>query len=129
MKSTAANQGIRTGVTFGVIIVTMFLIGFTVTGAGLVGKLFGASSSYSTPSLTFFSIFMILIGLWAGTSASPRPVVETDTVKRALVAGLFAGIVSGLFAAAIGFIFGTLIANKVDPRTYLPSVSPEWSLF
>jgi len=125
MKSTAVNQGIRTGVTFGVIIVTMFLIGFTVTGAGLVGKLLGASSSYSIPSLTFFSIFMILIGLWAGTSASPRPVVETDTVKRALVAGLFAGIVSGLFAAVIGFIFGTLIANKIDPRTYLPSVSPE----
>ena len=124
MKSTAVNQGIRTGVTFGVIIVTMFLIGFTVTGAGLIGKLFGAST-YSTPSLTFFSVFMILVGLWAGTSASPRPVVETDTVTRALVAGLFAGIVSGLFAAVIGFIFGTLIANKIDPRTYLPSVSPE----
>ena len=45
--------------------------------------------------------------------------------KRALTAGVSAGLVSGLFAAAIGFIFGELIANKIDPRSYLPSVSPE----
>jgi branched-chain amino acid transport system permease protein len=125
MRSSALDKGIRTGVIFGVMIVTMFLIGFTVAGTGLVGKLFGVSSSYSIPSLGFFALFMILIGMWAGISAAPRPLNETDTLKRAMMAGTAAGIVSGLFAAAIGFIFGTLIANKVDPRTYLPSVSPE----
>ena len=41
MRSSAMDKGIRTGVIFGVIIVTMFLIGFTMAGAGLVGKLFG----------------------------------------------------------------------------------------
>ena len=41
------------------------------------------------------------------------------------MAGAFAGMVSGLFAAVIGFIFGTLMSNHIDPRTYLPSVSPE----
>ena len=79
MRSSAMDKGIRTGVIFGVVIVTMFLIGFTVTGAGLVGKIFGASSSYSTPSLVFFSIFMILIGMWAGHSASPRPLDRSQT--------------------------------------------------
>ncbi len=125
MRPSALDKGIRSGVTFGVVIVTMFLIGFTVTGAGLVGKLFGVTSSYSTPPLGFFAIFMILIGLWAGISAAPRSSNETDTFKRAATAGASAGIVSGLFAAAIGFLFGTLIANRIDPRTYLPSVSPE----
>ncbi|HSL42138.1 MAG TPA: hypothetical protein VK897_01825 [Anaerolineales bacterium] len=125
MRSPALDKGIRTGVVFGVVVVTMFLIGFTVAGAGLVGKLFGAASSYSTPSLGFFSTFMILIGIWAGATASPRPLNETDTFRRAVIAGTSAGIVSGLFAAAIGFIFGTLISNNIDPRTYLPSVSPE----
>ena len=125
MRSTALHKGIRTGVTFGVIIVTMFLIGFTVAGAGLVGKLLGASASYSTPSLAYFAIFMILIGAWAGASASPRPVAEPDTWKRALTSGTMAGLVSGVFAAVIGFLFGTLTANRIDPRTYLPSVSPE----
>lgn len=125
MRSSALQKGIRTGVTFGVVIVTMFLIGFTVAGAGLVGKLFGASSSYGIPSLGFFAIFMILIGMWAGMSASTRPLGEADTFKRAATAGTSAGFVHGLFAAVIGFIFGTLIENRIDPRTYLPSVSPE----
>ncbi len=125
MRSSALDKGIRTGVIFGVVIVVMFLIGFTVTGAGLVGKLFGASSSYGTPSLAFFSLFMILIGVWAGASASPRPLNEPDTSKSAVTAGISAGVVSGLFAAVIGFIFGTLNGKGIDPRIYLPSISPE----
>jgi ABC-type branched-subunit amino acid transport system permease subunit len=125
MKSTALKKGIRTGAIFGAVIVILFLIGFTITGAGLIGKLFGASS-YGAPSLGFFFLFMGLIGLWAGIAASPRPLSEDeDTFQRAIVAGTAAGFVSGLFAAAVGFIFGTLNANKIDPRTYLPSVSPE----
>ena len=125
MKTSSLNTGARTGVVFGVIIVTMFLIGFTMTGAGLVGKLFGESSSYSTPPLAYFVIFMVLVGAWAGVAASPRPLVGPDTLKQALTGGAASGAVSGLFAAGIGFLFGELIANKVDPRTYLPSVSPE----
>jgi ABC-type branched-subunit amino acid transport system permease subunit len=126
MRSPALKKGIRTGAIFGVVIVVMFFIGFTITGAGLIGKLFGASSSYGTPSLGFFFLFLGLIGIWAGIAASPRPLVEAeDTFQRAILAGTAAGFVSGLFAAAIGFVFGTLNANKIDPRTYLPSVSPE----
>lgn len=125
MRSSALDKGIRTGVIFGVVIAAMFLVGFTVAGAGLVGKLFGVAPSYSTPPLAFFSIFMVLIGLWAGFAASPRRLTETDTLKGAMMAGTSAGVMSGLFSAGIGFIFGTLIWNKIDPRSYLPSVSPE----
>jgi ABC-type branched-subunit amino acid transport system permease subunit len=125
MRSSAVDKGLRTGVVFGIVIVTMFLIGFTVTGAALVGKIFGVESAYSTPPLIFFSIFMILVGAWAGAGASSRPLIEADTWKRALTAGASAGAMSGLFAAVIGFLFGELISNKIDPRTYLPSVSPE----
>ena len=123
MRSSAVDKGLRTGVVFGISIVTMFLIGFTVTGAELVGKILGTPSS--SPSLLFFSIFMILVGAWAGASASARPLVEVDTWKRALTTGVWAGAMSGLFSAVIGFLFGELISNKIDPRTYLPSVSPE----
>jgi|JFJP01.1.fsa_nt_gi ABC-type branched-subunit amino acid transport system permease subunit len=125
MRSSAVDKGLRTGVVFGIVIVTMFLIGFTVTGAGLVGKIFGVQSSYSTPPLVFFSIFMILVGAWAGVTASPRPLLEADTWNRALLAGGSSGAVSGLFSAIIGFLFGELNSNRIDPRTYLPSVSPE----
>ncbi len=125
MRSSALDKGLRTGVVFGIVIVTMFLIGFTVTGAALVGKIFGVESAYSMPPLIFFSIFMVLVGAWAGASASARPLIEADTWKRALTAGVSSGAMSGLFAAVIGFLFGELIANKIDPRAYLPSVSPE----
>jgi ABC-type branched-subunit amino acid transport system permease subunit len=125
MRSSAVDKGLRTGVVFGIVIGTMFLIGFTVIGAELVGKVFGASSPKGMPPLIYFSIFMILVGMWAGATASSRPLTETDSWKRALTAGITAGAMSGLFAAVIGFLFGELIANKIDPRTYLPSVSPE----
>ena len=126
MKSFALKNGLRTGVTFGVIIVTMFLIGFTVTGAVLIGKILGASSSISGAALLpYFVIFMILIGMWAGASAARRPLVGADVLVDALGAGLMAGLVSGLFATVIGYIFGVAISNKIDPRGYLASVSPE----
>ncbi len=125
MRSSALDKGLRTGVTFGIVIVTMFLIGFTVTGAVLVGKLFGVESASGMPPLIFFSLFMILVGAWAGASASARPLIEADTWKRALTAGTASAAMSGLFAAVIGFLFGELTSNKIDPRTYLPSVSPE----
>lgn len=38
MRSSALDKGLRSGVVFGIVIVTMFLIGFTVTRAALVGK-------------------------------------------------------------------------------------------
>jgi ABC-type branched-subunit amino acid transport system permease subunit len=126
MSSSALDKGLRTGVIFGIIIITIYLIGFTLTGAGLVAKAFGASISLgSAPPLHFFALFMVLIGSWAGISASARPLIEADTLKRAAVAGLASGTTSGVFAAAIGYLFGTLLQNGVDPRTYLPSVSPE----
>ena len=63
MKISSLEKGIRTGAIFGIVIVVMFLIGFTMTGAGLVGKLFGESTSYGTPPLIFFVLFMSLIGI------------------------------------------------------------------
>jgi len=125
MRTSAINNGLRSGVIFGVIIAAMFLIGFTVTGAGLIGKIFGVSSSYSAPAPAFFAIFIILISAWAGASAAPRPIAEADTLRQALSGGLIAGVVSGLFAAVLGLIFGGLLANQIDPRAYLPAVSPD----
>jgi ABC-type branched-subunit amino acid transport system permease subunit len=126
MRALNLDKGLQIGVIFGIIIVTIYLIGFTLVGSGLIAKLFGVSTSFgSAPPLHFFAIFMIFLASWAGITASPRPLVEDDTLKRAALSGLVAGAVSGLFAAGIGYLFGTLFENRVDVRTYLPSVSPE----
>lgn len=126
MRTSAVNRGLRTGVTFGVIIIIMFLIGFSVTGAELVGKMLGTPPSYSTmPTPLFFAIFMVFVGIWAGLTASARSLTELDTWSRALVSGTTVGVVSGLFAATIGLVFGNLGVNNIDPRAYLPAVSPD----
>jgi len=124
MKTSPARNGFQSGITFGVIVVTMFLIGFTVIGAELTGKILGNQSS-GAPSLVFFAIFMILVGIWCGASAARRPLMEADTWQNALTSGLVAGLVCGLFAAVPGLIFGTLAASHIDVRTYLASVSPD----
>jgi branched-chain amino acid transport system permease protein len=123
MRTSPVRKGLQIGLTFGVIVVTMFLIGFTEIGAELTGKVLGSQSS-SAPSMPYFAIFMILIGLWCGTSAAPRPAFGADTWRAAMTGGLFAGLLCGLFAAIPGVIFGTLAARGVDVRSYLASISP-----
>ena len=125
MRTSPAKNGINTGITFGVIVVMMFLIGFTVIGGELIGKIFGNSNISGMPDLIFFVIFMILVGAWCGASAAKRPPYGEDSFNDALLAGIYAGLICGLFTAVTGFIFGVVAANHIDVRAYLVSVSPE----
>lgn len=125
MKNTSIRNGINTGIIFGVIILTMFLIGFTIIGAELVAKLLGQSSS-GTPSVAYSIIFMIIIGLWSGSTAAKRPLVGKDSIKDAVTAGLFAGLITGVISAVIGMLFGSVApAEMTVLRSYLVSVSPD----
>jgi len=123
MKPDPLRNGLRPGITFSVIIIFLVLIGFTVTGAALVAKLFGIYVPQgSPPDVSMLAIFLGLLGLWAGSNAA-KP-VEPDTYKNAGAAGLSAGVVAGLISGIFGFILGTLYANGVDMRAYLSEVSP-----
>ena len=125
MKTSPTQNGVKTGVIFGVIIITMFLIGFTVIGSQLTGKILGNPNSTGAPTVAYFAIFMILFGLWCGNSAAKRPAYGADLQKDALISGLISGLICGVFVAIIGYIFGTFEASKIDVRSYLVSVSPE----
>ena len=125
MRTSPVRNGIQTGTIFGIIMVMMFLIGFTVIGAELIGKILGNPSISGMPDLIYFVIFMILVGVWCGVSAAKRPLYGPDSVKDAVLAGLSAGAICGLCAAVTGFIFGSVAANHIDVRAYLVSVSPE----
>ncbi len=123
MNPNSLRNGMRSGAIFAVIIFFLFLIGFTVTGATLVAKLFGIYVSPSAPpDVSMLAIFLGLLGLWAGIMAA-KP-VDSDTYLTAGTAGLGAGLVSGLVSGIFGFIFGSLYASGVDMRTYLSNVSP-----
>jgi ABC-type branched-subunit amino acid transport system permease subunit len=123
MKSTAIRSGVRTGFTFGLVVVFIFLIGFTATGAGLVAKLVNANIPPNTlPSLGFFIAFTGLIGLWCGAAAVNKEI--SSSWGDSLLAGGFAGLISGVLAGILAYVFGLLNANKIDPRVYLVSLTP-----
>ena len=62
MRTSPLRNGIQTGAIFGVVTVMMFLIGFTVIGAELIGKVLGNPGISGIPDLSYFAIFMILMG-------------------------------------------------------------------
>ena len=125
MKTSPVRNGIQTGAIFGMVILMMFLIGFTVIGAELIGKVLGNPGISGVPDVSYFTIFMILIGAWCGASAAKRPAFGSDNFKDVILAGLAAGLVSGLITAVTGFVFGSVGANHIDLRSYLVSVSPD----
>jgi hypothetical protein len=62
MNATAFRNGLRVGITFTVIYIFLVLIGFTVTGAALVSKVFG--NTVAQGALPDVSMFVILWACW-----------------------------------------------------------------
>jgi len=123
MNTAGLRNGLRTGMTFTVILIFLVLIDFTTTGATLVGKLFGQTvAPGSLPDVSMLAIFIGLIGFFTGTSAARA--LETDTYGSALLAGLAGGLISGVICGLFAYGLGTLYANGVDMRNYLAMVSP-----
>lgn len=125
MANRSIRNGISAGSTFSVIIIFLALIGFTVTGSALIAKLFGSNPGVSMPGIGFLVIFLGLLGLWNGAWASrPLPLHE-ETMRETITAGLAAGVLTGVLSAVLALIFGGLLAQGVDPRSYLSMVSPD----
>jgi len=123
-KSKSIRNGINAGIIFSVVIVFLALIGFTLTGAALVARILGQPPSAVQSNLTFFVIFMSLLGLWNGTLAA-RPVAQADPLKDVIASSLTAGGLTGLVVGIFSLIYGALLAQEIDPRAYLAMVSPE----
>jgi len=123
---TAVQNGLRTGATFGVVLIFLGLIGFTVTGPALLGKLFGnAPKAEQMPPVGNLVAFLALLGLWCGAQASkPERHSGNGTLASAAVSSAAAGALVGLLMTLYGFIMGSVDAAGIDLRTYLPQVSP-----
>lgn len=123
---TAIQKGLRTSAAFAVILVFMGLIGFTVTGPALLGKILGnAPTAGQMPPVINWVIFLVLLGLWGGAQAArPDRHEGPGTLFTSAVSGLSVGTMTGLIAAIYAFIFGSVDAAGTDMRTYLPQVSP-----
>lgn len=123
---TALQKGLRTGAVFAVILVFLALIGFTVTGPILLGKLWGSiTPPEQMPAVTNLVVFLVLIGLWGGAQASrPEQQGSIGTWASSAISGAAAGVLVGLVMAIYTFIIGSVDARGTDLRTYLPQVSP-----
>lgn len=122
MITSPFRKGIRTGITFSVVLIFLMLIGFNTVAASMIGKIFGAKAT--DPNQIFFlGILYVLLGLWAGGTAA-RNKEQPFSLWKGLQAGILAGVVFGLIVGlASGFMTG-LYATGVDLRQYLSAISP-----
>ena len=70
------------GVTFGIVTIFLFLIGFTSVSGDLLADLFGNKNAAPflglTPQMINMLIFLALIGLWAGSYGSRKIKGQTE---------------------------------------------------
>ena len=123
------RHALKAGITFGIITIFLFLIGFTGTAADLLGGLLrnkGAKLFIGlSPQMINMIIFLGLVGLSVGAYGSRISKGQTDDPwGPALLGGLAAGLVHGLLVASLALLVGTLNLHGVQINTYLAEVLP-----
>lgn len=134
MANPHIRSGLQTGIAFGILIVFLVLIGFTVIANELIGDLLKLSSGPFglTPAMTRLLIFLGLLGVWAGArgsrgalpargSADSRP----EGFGPALLGGLLSGALVGVLVGVLAYILGTLQATGVRMSTYFAQLLPD----
>jgi len=117
------------GITFGIVTIFLFLIGFTGTSGDLLADLFRNKDAAPflglTPQMVNMLIFLALIGLWAGASGSRKSKGQADDPwAPALMGGLTAGLVHGILVGLLALLVGTLNLKHVPINMYLTNVLP-----
>ena len=120
---------LNAGITFGIVTIFLFLIGFTGTSGLLLGDLFGNKNAHPflglVPQALNMVIFLALVGLWAGIYGARKSEGQTeDPWGQALMGGLIAGLVQGIMVGLLALLFGTLNANQVRVNVYLTALLP-----
>lgn len=95
------KRGIRTGLLFGIILITIHLIGFSTTVVSVIPT-------------------TIILGGWCGIQVARHD----KSLNSALVKGLFAGLVGGLVLGVFSFLLGDALAAHIDVRSELAAMSP-----
>jgi branched-chain amino acid transport system permease protein len=117
------------GITFGIVTIFLFLIGFTGTSGDLLADLFGNKNAAPfiglTPQMINMLLFLALVGLWAGSYGSRKSKGQTeDPLVPALAGGLTAGVVQGILVGLLVLLVGTLNLNHVPINKYLAAMLP-----
>ena len=126
---TNFRSSLKTGSIYGLLTIFLYLIGFTGTGADLIGKVINLNSITSglglTAAMSNLMMFLALMGILAGASGARRDKGGEDPWKLALSRGSSAGFVHGIMLAVLVYLVGTLNAAGIKMSGYLPQVLPE----
>ena len=120
---------LNAGITFGIITIFLFLVGFTGTVADILADLFHNKAATPflglTPHMLNMLIFLGLIGLWAGAIGSRKEKGKSDDPwESALLGSLITGLVHGLLVCGLVLLVGTMNLRGVQMNMYLDKVLP-----
>jgi branched-chain amino acid transport system permease protein len=126
MNKQSLQKALTSGVVFGIIVIFLALIGFTVVLSGLIQKVFGQPLGIGQmPSMFSFLIFLGFLGIWNGWRAARQDHHETLTVKVVSLRTLMAGLAAGALVMVYSLVVGSIDAKGVDMRVYLSLLSSE----
>jgi ABC-type branched-subunit amino acid transport system permease subunit len=129
MMKQRIKLSLNAGITFGIVTIFLFLIGFTGTVADILADLFRNKTAAPflglTPQMLNMLIFLGLIGLWAGAIGSRKEKSSADDPwGAALLGGLITGLVHGLLVCGLVLLVGTLNQRGVQMNKYLAELLP-----
>ena len=117
------KRGLRLGLIFGIVFIFFMLIGFTNVAATMIGDILGnvdqASVNPQLPVLNLIT-FTGLMGFFTGIAAYKKD--ANPSWVQVLIAGLIAGLAAALLVVGFILLIGSLNAQGVDFRTYLPNL-------
>ncbi|HEY9122506.1 MAG TPA: hypothetical protein VIM80_05880 [Brevefilum sp.] len=126
MNKQSLQKSLTSGVVFGIIVIFLALIGFTVVFSGLIQKVFGQSLGIGQmPSIFSFFIFLGFLGIWNGWRAARQDKHETLSFKVVSLRTIFAGLSAGILVMVYALVVGSIDAKGIDVRVYLSLLSTE----
>ena len=125
---TNYRSSLTAGIVFGIVTIFLFLIGFTGTAAGLLGKALhlGALAPALGLSADMFNL-MLFLGLMGILRRERRPPAKGSdkSGKTVVLRAALTGFITGIMLAALVYLLGALNAAGVKMSAYLPQVLPE----
>lgn len=126
MNRQSLQKSAMSGLIFGIIVIFMALIDFTVVVSGLIQKLFGVRQYVGQlPETPFFLVFLGMAAIWNGWSAARHSKEEEPSARTSLLKAASAGLTAGILVMIYALIVGSVDARGVDLRVYLSLMSSD----
>lgn len=118
------QNSFRSGLTMGLIMAFLMLIGFFPVAALVIGKIIGFSPDPGKlTDIKYLVFLMVILGVWSGYSITQAN--KSSKWSLSLLAALVYVVTCGLILSVLVSGLAALYENHIDLRTYLNALSPE----